>query len=141
MGLSLTERSTVWSGSNWLYQDKIKIQYYLQLEKEKGHKILKIVLSRSLRGQLNDLSYAANNWKEVKECQFCYFLYIIVNFTHLKVTETIDRVKNEFGKIDAIWNIGGPEVYRMQLESNNSLENCRSYKLNCHSDNLFTATV
>ena len=38
----------------------------VQLEKGKGHKILKIVLSRSFRGQLNDLSFAANDWKEVR---------------------------------------------------------------------------
>ena len=55
----------------------------------------------------------------------------------LQVNDTIEQLHEKFGNIDAIWNIGGPEVYRLQLESG-SLDNCRSYKLYCHSDNLFT---
>ena len=41
--------------------------FIFQLENE-GHKILKIVLSRSLVGKLDQFSYSANDWDKVGTC-------------------------------------------------------------------------
>lgn len=72
---------------------------------QQGHRILKIILSRTYSGELDQYSQVASNWDKVLECA--------------------TALSKEFD-IESFWNLGGPQIYMSQLESNR-LENCRLF--------------
>ena len=83
------------------------------MDKE-GHKILKIVMSRNCTEEkLDEFTYVASNWNKVTDLK-------IVS----KTTKTVSKVLHVVGVLDkkfkvaGYWNLGGPGVYKAQLESN-----------------------
>ena len=102
------------------------------MDKE-GHKVLRIVMSRSLTGTLDTLSHAAANWGEVCGVQLSVMRIYLVKSCQLCHNECchtatqVEHVAARLGSLHGVaccWNLGGAGVYRAQLESRN-LHNTR----------------
>ena len=85
---------------------------FIQMEKE-GHRILKIVLSRSCREEkLDEFTYVAHDWNKVTINSFQSCEQSVTKVLH--VVEILDTKFT----VGGYWNLGGPGVYISQLESN-----------------------